>query len=72
MNSIITKSDVTRLHPEADPASVRTIEIVTDGSVGAQLDAEREARAMFAGPAYLSFRKSQYGELRFYFTDRQL
>lgn len=50
----------------------RTLEVVTDGRVGAQDDAYAAALVEFQGEAHLSFRKSFMGELRFYYTDRAI
>jgi len=65
MDGIIATSAVTVL-----PSGESTVEIVTDGRVGSEADALRKARDLFDGPAFLSFRKSGWGELRFYFTNR--
>jgi len=67
--SILTTSDVSTLAGK-DGREIRSVEIVTDGRVGAQADAEARAREIFRDTPSLSFRKSYMGELRFYYTDR--
>lgn len=69
--SVITTGPVGTLH-KGTADEIRTVEVVTDGRVGSQADAVAVARGAFGAEPHLSFRKSHSGELRFYFTDRQV
>jgi hypothetical protein len=70
MESIITTSAVTTLHAGTDD-EIRTVEVVTDGRVGSEGEAAARACTLFGtNGAHLSRRDSQWGELRFTYTDR--
>jgi hypothetical protein len=70
MESIITTSAVTTLHAGTE-YEIRTVEIVTDGRVGAESEAAARACTLFdSGFAHLSRRVGEWGELRFTYTDR--
>jgi len=66
--SVLSRSEV-----RTTEEGVRTVEVVTDGTVGSEAFARAVAVTAFQSvAAYLSFRKSEWGELRFYFTDRMV
>jgi len=67
-------STIFRVEPIMTAADgvTRSILIRTDGSVGSQDEAQARAEQEFGGPAYLSFRSSDMGELAYAFTDRQV
>jgi len=65
MSSSIITSSITCL-----ATGERTVEVVTDGRVGAEAEAFERAGELFSADPFLSFRKNDSGELRFYFTDR--